>query len=129
MVARSRKPIKCMLKTLFRKCCKDRQIICKKQTVDPTVTPSSTRLWTSIQFIYCRLWREWWQHSSLLESKTHDERLWFNSVDSDTNFCWAWIWLHGQERAAINRVLTQHTPKFFTRADGSCAFSRPTKHV
>jgi len=58
---------------------------------------------------------EWWQHTPLSESNTNAERLWFNSVDTDTIF-WARIQLlDGQQEAPVNTVLQQHPPKLFNR--------------
>ena len=39
---------------------------------------------------------EWLQHTPLLESNTHCERLWFNSADTDTNFWEGIRWLDGR---------------------------------
>jgi len=44
----------------------------------------------------------WWQHTPLSESNTNKERLWFNSVDTDTIF-WAGIQLFdGQQEVPVN---------------------------
>jgi len=58
---------------------------------------------------------DWWQPAQLSELNTNAERLWFNSVDTDTIF-WAGIqWLDGQQEAPANTVLPQYPPKLFTR--------------
>ena len=50
VVTHSRKSMKCMKKTLFRRC-KKYQIVRKKQTVDPEASNVMTRLWLSIQIM------------------------------------------------------------------------------
>jgi len=58
---------------------------------------------------------EWWLHTSLSESNTDAERLWFNTVDTDTIFWERIQLLDCQQEAPINTVLPQHPPKLFTR--------------
>ena len=59
----------------------------------PTVTPSSA---VTVYPIRADHEEECWQPTTLSESNTNGERLWFNSPDTDTNL-WAGIqWLHGQ---------------------------------
>ena len=76
-----------------------------------TVKPSSTCLWLSIQFTYEK---EWWQHTSLSESKTNGERSWSNSPDTDTNFWAGMQWLYPKAWKALG------TPKHFTRNLVAC---------
>jgi len=40
--------------------------------------------------------KEWWQQTPLSESNTNAERLWFNSVDTDTIFLAEIEWVDGQ---------------------------------
>ena len=58
---------------------------------------------------------EWWQHTPLSESNTNNERLWLNSVHTDTIF---WAGIHafdGPQKESVNTLLPQHPPKLFTR--------------
>jgi len=58
---------------------------------------------------------ERWQHKPLSKSNTNNQRLYFNSVDTDTIF-WAGIQLFdGQQEAPTNTVLLQHPRKLLTR--------------
>ena len=87
LVARSRKPTKCVLKTLFRRC-KQFQIVRKSKQLIlqlPTVIlPTSIRLW---------LQEEWRQHTPLSESKPNGERLLFNFPETSVNARWGQPWL------------------------------------
>jgi len=72
--------------------------------------------------------KEWWQHTSLSESNTNAERLWFNSVDTDAIF-WARIQLPDcQQEAPINTVLPQ-PPQSFSRGTRPYTVPRSAKHV
>ena len=85
----------------------------------PTVTPLSSRLWLSIQFIYT-VEEEWRQHTSL----SHGERSWFNSPDTDINFWAGTQWLGGRQHWTPATL-----PKVFHEEPG-CMLSRgSTKHV
>jgi len=42
---------------------------------------------------------EWWQHTPLLETNNNNERLWFNSVDTDTIF---WVGTDPSASAALH---------------------------
>ena len=55
----------------------------------------------------------------LLESNTNGEWSWFNS-DTDTNFWAGILWLNGQYQAAVDTLLSQHSPKLFTRNPIPC---------
>ena len=71
---------------------------------------------------------ERWQHTPLSKSNTNNERLYFNSVDTDTIF-WARIQLFdGQQEAPVITALPQH-PQSFSRGIRPCTFPRSTKHV
>ena len=60
---------------------------------------------------------EWWQHTPLSESNTNTERLWFNSIDTDTIF-WAGIQLLDcQQEAPVNTVLPQLLKAFYEEPD------------
>ena len=52
---------------------------------------------------------EWWKHNPFRSSHTHDEGLWFNAADTDTNFLAGIRWRDGQYQAVVNTVLLQHS--------------------
>ena len=60
---------------------------------------------------------EWWQHTPLSESNTNAERLWFNSVDTDTIF-WAGLQLHNGQKEALVDTYSHNTPKAFHEEPG-----------
>ena len=76
-----------------------------------TVKPSLTSRWLSTQ---CTYEKEWWQHTPLSESKIKDERSWFNSPDTDTNFWAGMQWLDPKTSKALV------SPKLFTRNPVAC---------
>ena len=75
---------------------------------------------------------DWWQHTSLSESNTHGERLWFNSADTDTN-----VWARFSNlTVSIWRPSTPYsanTPQIFSilnvKVDIECASNSPLKNV
>ena len=70
---------------------------------------------------------ERWQHTPLSKYKTNNERLYFNSGDTDTIF-WAGIQLfEGQQEAPVNTVLQQH-PQSFSQGTGH-VLSRGRQHM
>jgi len=67
---------------------------------------------------WCRVWKEWWQHTPLSESNTNGERLWFNFAETDTNF-WAGIQLTrwpatGGRRYWPSSQYSRNTPQSFS---------------
>ena len=99
-VARSRKPIEWMLimQICWENASSTKLSVKSKRVILqlPIVTSSSTRLWLSIQLMWCRLWKGALTAHTLVESNTNGERLWVNFPDMDTNF-WAGIqWLEGK---------------------------------
>jgi len=88
-VARSRKPIECMLKTVEMLVVADHL----QKAVDTTASNCDCLRNSCGKADYEK---EQWRQTPLSESNTNGERSWSNSPDTDTNF-WAGIqWLQGQ---------------------------------
>ena len=98
LVARSRKPIKCMLKC---------QSVRKKQTVDPAASNSDTLIDSVVPVYLTELDydEEWWQHTPLLQS-TPTVNVSDLTPLTRSKF-WVGIqWLDVQQQAAVNTVTT-----------------------
>ena len=88
LVARSWKPIKCILKTLFR-WCKQHQIVHKKQTVDLAASNSDSHvnLFVTVYPIHMDYEEQWWQYTTVSESNTRNLMLptWTQTFDQEYN--------------------------------------------